>query len=100
MTIEAGTAPLRGDDTVLCSGGLDQISEGLKAQGKKPLPQVPSTPGMLGKSYLVPTAPGFKPRFESDEVWRPKANAARAAQPAALTQLLTGMDAAPVASGK
>lgn len=101
LDIEAATFPLRTDDAVLCSGGLAQITQGLQAQGDKPLPQVPGAPGTIGKTYAVPSAPDYKPGYASPDVWRPKAAAARATLPAALTRLLTApSDATPAAAGK
>ncbi len=42
LAFERGTADRRGNDEVLCSGGLDQISAGLAAQGDKPMVEVPA----------------------------------------------------------
>ena len=89
LAFEAATAPLRHNDEVLCSGGLSQISAGLKAQGDKPLVQSPSAPGMIGKTYQVPAPPGYKPEFVGEQIWRPKQNQARATMAALLTKLLT-----------
>ncbi len=89
LNIEAATAPLRADDDILCSGGLAEITTGLKAQGAKPLEQTPNAPGTIGKTYSVPPAPGYEPQFVAADVWRPKQAAARHALPASLTRLLT-----------
>ncbi len=97
LDIETATAALRQNDPVLCSGGLDQITQGLKAQGDKPLPQVPNAPGTLGKTYAVPAAPGYKPAYVDAAVWQPKAAAARSALPATLTRLLSQAGGPPAA---
>lgn len=88
LSIELATAPLRQNDTVLCSAGLVQMSEGLKAQGDKPLPQVPTPPGMLGTTYAVPPPPGFVPGFVAADVWGPRQVEVRRQLPATLTRLL------------
>jgi hypothetical protein len=89
LSIEAATAALRSDDGVLCSGGMTEIEQGLKAHGTKPLPQVPHAPGMYGKTYAVPPAPGYLPQFVPEGVWRPKQAAARASMAMTLTRMLT-----------
>lgn len=101
LSIEAATAALRPNDEVLCSGGLSEMQAGLKAQGNKPLPQVPNAPGTIGKSYAVPSAPGYAPQFLAESVWRPKQTEARAAMPKALTRMLTlPTDSQPPVSAK
>lgn len=89
LDVELATAAVRSNDDVLCSGGLAQITQGLKAQGDKPLPQVPNAPGTFGKTYIVPLAPGYKPEFNNTNVWQPKQMAARQKLPENLTRLLT-----------
>ncbi len=88
VSIEAATASVRGDDYVLCSGGLDQIAAGLKANGKKSLPQVPGAPGRVGKTYAVPPPPDYTPRFVPVAVAAPKQAVARRELPVMLTRLL------------
>jgi hypothetical protein len=89
LSIEAATAQVRTDDGILCSGGLDEMSEGLKAQGAKPLQPVPNASGTFGKTYAVPPAPGYKPKFVDEKIWRLKQATARQELPAALTRLLS-----------
>jgi hypothetical protein len=89
LSIETATAQVRTKDEVLCSGGLDEMSEGLKAQGAKPLQPVPNAPGTFGKTYAVPPAPGYKPKFVDDKIWRLKQATARQDLPAALIRLLS-----------
>lgn len=89
LNLEAATQKVRTKDAVLCSGGLDEISAGLKAQGTKPLPQIPNAPGTFGKTYAVPTAPGYETKFVDEAVWRAKQIAARLALPSTLTHMLT-----------
>jgi len=89
LDIESATAGVRQPDYVLCSGGLDEIGAGLAAQGKRPLRQMPNAPASIGKTYAVPAAPGFVPKFVEAKIWQPKQVAARQALPAELTRLLT-----------
>ena len=89
LGIEAATAPLRKDDPVLCSGGLAQMSQSLQAQAGKPLQQVPNAPGAVGKTYAVPPAPGYQPRFTPEAEWRAKQAVARQKLAPSLTRLLT-----------
>jgi len=89
LGIEAATGPVRKNDEVLCGDGLTAISEGLKSNGSKPLQQLPNAPGTIGKTYAVPPAPGYRPQFVGEDVWRPKQAAARQSLPATLTKLLT-----------
>lgn len=100
LAIESATASLRQNDDVLCSGGLDDISEGLKAQGDRPLEQVPNPPGMIGKTYNVPSAPGYTPKFIAGEVWRVRQSAIRQSLPAFLTRFLTTADDPSPSAGK
>jgi hypothetical protein len=102
LDIESATAPLRQDDYVLCSGGLAQITQGLQAQGDKPLTQIPSAPGALpGKTYAVPPAPGYAPQFVNADVWGPKQANTRQTLPDTLTRLLTvPSDTPPTPPGK
>lgn len=89
LSVEAATAEVRKKDDVLCSGGLAEMREGLKAQGKKPLQQLPNAAGTFGKTYAIPQVPGYKPEFINEAIWRPKQAMARQALPASLTQLLS-----------
>lgn len=98
LAVEAATAVVRKDDDVLCSGGLDEIGAGLRAQGNRPLNQVPTPPGGMGRTYSVPRAPDYTPRFVGADRWRPKQVAIRASLPGYLTGLLTKPAEAPAAS--
>jgi hypothetical protein len=89
LGFEKATSALRRNDDVLCSGGLDQMSAGLAANGTKPMTEVQSAPGIIGRTVLVPTAPGYKAQFVTEAVWRPKQDALRVTMPATLTKLLT-----------
>jgi hypothetical protein len=89
LDVERATASFRHDDPVLCSGGAAEMAERLKAQGDKPLPLAPNPPGVVGKTYAVPPAPGYTPEFVSEDVWAPKQATARRSMPSALTRLLT-----------
>ena len=88
LAMEQGTASVRGPDTVLCSGGMAEIQQGLAAQADKPLSQVPNKPGTVGKTFKVPDAPGYRPDFKPDAAWRPQQTAARATMPARLLHLM------------
>jgi hypothetical protein len=89
IALEAATAPRRQNDDVLCSGGMAQMVQSLKAQGDKPLPASPGAPGSVGQSYAVPAAPGYKPSFLSLEQWKPKQEQARQQLPLVFTKMLT-----------
>jgi hypothetical protein len=89
LAIESMTWPVRTNDNVLCSGGLDELTQGLKAQGDKPLREVPNAPGMLGKTYVVPApSGGAEPRFVSAEAAAPRMAAARASLAGELNRYL------------
>ncbi len=89
LGFERATSELRRNDDVLCSGGLDQMSAGLAANGGKPMTEVPSAPGIIGRTVVVPTAPGYHPQFVAEDVWRPAQDAIRATMPERLTKLVT-----------
>jgi hypothetical protein len=87
--IEIATQSVRPDDEVLCSGGAAETAHDLAVQGNKPLKEVPNAPGAIGKTYEVPSAPGYQPGFIPADQWGPKQTQARQALPATLTKLLT-----------
>jgi hypothetical protein len=88
LQLEAATAPIRREDSVLCSGGMEEISHDLKANGDNPLPSDPSRPG----GYVVPSAPGYNPGFLAADQVAPKLAQARRQLPANLTKFLAGLD--------
>jgi hypothetical protein len=87
--IELATSSVRQNDYVLCGGGTAEMAARLKANGDKPLPQIPNAPGTFGKSYAVPPAPDYAPAFLPPDQWGPKQAQARAQLPALLTRVLT-----------
>ena len=98
LAMEQGALSVRGPDSVLCSGGLSEIQQGLAAQGDKPLPQVANRPGAVGKTFKVPDVPAYHPDFKPDAAWRPQQAAARAKMPALLLHLMKlDQPAAPAA---
>lgn len=88
LHVERATASVRHDDPLLCSGGLEEIRQGLAANGNKPLAQS-TMPGVAGKTMSVPDAPGYKPTYVAPDVWRPKQAALRAQLEATFTTILT-----------
>lgn len=76
VKLEGATARLRQDDIVLCSGGMAQMDANIQALGDRP---VPSAPGVPGKSFVVPNAPGYQPGFVDAAISGPKQLAARQA---------------------
>jgi TonB family protein len=89
LALEKATADLRVPDKFLCSGGLAQMSDSIRAQGDEPLPTI-AMPGYVGKTVLVPEDPAFKPQFVDESVWRVKQLDARDKAPAFLTSFLQG----------
>jgi len=89
LEFDQATATLRRSDDVLCGGGLDAINAGLLADGDKPLPEQPSAPGIIGRTFAVSPSPGYQPKFVGEAMWRPKQEAVRATLAATLTRLLT-----------
>jgi hypothetical protein len=87
VDLEKATSELRQPDKVLCSGGLAQMSESLRAQHDKSLPTVP---GNVGKTVLVPGSADFKPQFLDASVWQSKQAEARSKLPTLLTSFLQG----------
>lgn len=89
VRLETFSAAKRAYDGVLCTGGMAQMIASLAAQaaaGKAPQ-QVPSAPGMIGKTYAVPPAP--VPNIYVDQsVWQPKQDKLRAAMPGQLASLM------------
>ncbi len=97
LHVERATAPVRKDDPILCSGGLEEIQQGLAANGNKPIAQS-TTPGVVGKTLSVPDAPGYKPTYVAPEVWWPKQQALRPQLEATFTTILTPPAPAPSAA--
>jgi hypothetical protein len=96
LAVERATASIRGPDDVLCGGGLAEIRQGLAANGGGPPPSAVDAPGAVGKSYKAPDAPGYRPQFRDQTLWRPQQSAARAKMPALLNSLMkTAAPAAP-----
>ena len=89
LAVELATMSVRKADPVLCRGGLAEIRQGLAAQGARPLQETPNAPGTFGRTYAVPSAPGFEPEFTPAADWPSRKAEARRQLPAALTRLLS-----------
>lgn len=89
LKLEQRTAPLRADDDFICRDGLDEIQKGLEKNGDKPLPQLPTQPGMIGKTVGIPQDPTYQAKFVPKDVWLPKQAAERASLPKLLATVLT-----------
>ncbi|WP_217429808.1 hypothetical protein, partial [Sphingomonas bacterium] len=86
---ESATATRRRDDPVLCADGMESMTAGLKAAGDAPLRHVPNAPGTFGRTYAVPPAPGYRPRFVPAAQSMAEQADRRRALPAYLTSFLT-----------
>jgi hypothetical protein len=87
--LEAYSGAKRAPDSILCTGGMAQMSASLAAQaaaGKAPQ-EVPNAPGMIGKTYAVPPAPVAN-IYLDQSVWQPKQDKLRAAMPGQLASLM------------
>ncbi|MFI4935031.1 MAG: hypothetical protein ACHP7N_10460 [Caulobacterales bacterium] len=95
--LEAHTAPRRQNDDVLCGGGMASMIASLGAAAKSGAAprEVPNRPGMIGKTYELPAAPGHQALFVAPDAWRPAQEKLRAAMPARLAELMTTHPAAP-----
>jgi len=90
LTVEAATAPVRGQDDVLCRDGMEEMNANLKAWGDKPLPTIPCPPGgSVGVCRGVPEDPNYRPQFLSPAAWKPKQAQMRSQMPGLLTRLLS-----------
>ena len=75
--VEVKTAARRdeiGDVEFLCTGGLEQISYGLKNGTTK---EVPAKPGQFGRQIVVDDGGKYKPRTLEPKIWQPVASQAR-----------------------
>ena len=92
LQIKLASGPLRADDEVLCSGGAAQMAHDLSANkeiGNTPLNEA------MGKTYVVPADPNYKPGFVAPEIWRPKQEQVRKSAPEALNLFLQKLDSTP-----
>jgi hypothetical protein len=92
LTIEAATAPLRRDDTVLCGGGMASMMHALQAteEGRK-LAAKPL--GSVSGAVALPADPTFRPAFAAPETWRPVSDSMRQKMPEYLQKVLAKLDA-------
>lgn len=75
IAYEQRTAPIRKDDDVLCSGGMDQMRAGLERGTSK---EVPTPPGQVGKTVAVTPPTDWVPKYLPPEAYTPKQTQARA----------------------
>jgi hypothetical protein len=88
VRLEAYSGAKRAPDSILCTGGMAQMSASLAAQAAGKAPQeVPNAPGMVGKTYAVPPAPVAN-IYVDQGVWQPKQDKLRAAMPGQLASLM------------
>jgi hypothetical protein len=89
VRLETFSAAKRENDNVLCTGGMAQMMAGLAAQDAsgKPPQEVPNAPGMIGKTYAVPSVP-LPNIFVDRSVWQPKQDQLRASMPERLASLM------------
>lgn len=89
VRLETYSGAKRANDSILCTGGMAQMTASLAAQaaaGKAPQ-EVPNAPGMVGKTYAVPPAPVAN-IYVDQSVWQPKQDKLRAAMPGQLASLM------------
>ncbi len=89
-TLETRSAQARPNDDVLCQGGLTQMIAGLAESartGQGPQ-EVPNQPGVVGRSYAVPTPKDFQIGYVSPDVWRPEQARLRETMPAKLMDIM------------
>ena len=89
INLEKFSTGKRANDNVLCTGGMTQMIAGLAAQAAsgKPPQEVPNAPGMIGKTYAVPSV-SMPNMFVDQSVWQPKQDKLRAAMPENLASLM------------
>jgi len=88
VRLEAYSGAKRAPDSILCTGGMAQMSASLAAQAAgKAAQEVPNAPGTVGKTYAVPPAPVAN-IYVDQGVWQPKQDKLRAAMPGQLASLM------------
>jgi hypothetical protein len=85
LALEKRTAPLRGDDDLICRDGLEQMKAGLERGTQH---EVPSAAGQVGKTIAVEAPPDWVPKFVPPETYVPMQNADRAAMRETLLKLV------------
>jgi hypothetical protein len=92
LKLEWATAPVRGNDSGLCRGGLAEMQANLQAGGQpQEVPADPNRPPgvyLPGKSYAVPHIVDYKPEYLAEALWKPTVDARRANLPGAFASLL------------
>ncbi len=83
VALEQKTARLRGDDEVLCSGGMEQMQAGLAGGTQHAMP---APPGGYGKTVGVEPPTGSKPAFLPPQAYAPAQAEMRAGLRARLLQ--------------
>ena len=86
IALERKTAPLRGDDDLVCRDGLAQMKAGL-SQGKQR--EAPSAPGTYGRTVLVEPPADWKPGRVPASVYLPLQSEARKGMRADMIKLVT-----------
>lgn len=89
LKLEWATAPVRANDSILCRGGIAEMTANLQA-GAKPQ-EVPSAPApnvLPGKTYAIPHVVDYKPEYLAEALWKPSMEARRAKLPETFTSLL------------
>ena len=67
--LEGKTAPLRGDDDLLCRGGMSEYQAGLQRGTQT---EVPSPPGQVGRTVDVRPPADWKPELVAPDVYKPE----------------------------
>jgi hypothetical protein len=87
LRMERGIAPMRGDDEVLCGGGIQQMADAVE---KNPgaTREVPTAPGHFGRTIEIQPNPKANSQFLDRSVSAPLQESACAAMPVRLAQLI------------
>lgn len=85
IALEKKTAAQRKEDDLICRAGMAQMRAGLERGTQR---EMPSQPGMVGKSIGVTPPPDWEPRFAPPEVYKPKQEKARAEMAVMLRKLI------------
>lgn len=85
IAFEKKTAVLRGEDDLICRGGLEQYRAGLTRGSQH---EVPNTDGHVGKTVDVRPPADWTPSFIAPAAYQPLQQKARAEMPTTLLQLI------------
>lgn len=94
LAMERYTAPRRGNDDILCSGGMAEHTYYMKKNPVKEMPPQPDQPGNM-KTFAIQNDGTYQIEFVDKAIWEPKQAALRAQAAAELHELVNSPAAAP-----